>query len=206
MSRERFNEAVVEELERDLRDALAIEPSPDFARQVRARINARPGRAVRWRVALPIAAMCVLAIGLGVWMNRDQGSRVPACQGATVPGCLPAEARSAKVDHDVHLPARAMDAAGHPSGSPVATHHTNVGSIPQPTSEPEIIVPPDRARALARFLELARRGTVNEQSLRPVASAAPPPVLDIAPLVVPLISVPDIEPQNGAAESGADRE
>ena len=75
MSRERFDQAIVEDLERDLREALTIEPSADFARQVRARIEQRPHGVMPawfgWRGALAAAAVCVLAVGVGWRATRD---------------------------------------------------------------------------------------------------------------------------------------
>jgi hypothetical protein len=73
-------------------------------------------------------------------------------------------------------------------------------------SEPEIIVPPDRAQALARLVELTRSGIVNEETLRPVASTVPPEALDVSPLVVSPIAVPEIETGSRTAPSGATRE
>jgi hypothetical protein len=194
MSRERFDEALVQELERELRDALAIEPSPDFAQKVRARIAARQSPAVWWKFALPVAAACALVVGLGVWGHWRPGESAGAIvQRAGSDVGLRPEVRS-KPDAKV--------SANRPK---LAAVRTKVRTIPESTAEPEVIVPPDRAVALARFLELARRGAVNEETLKPVASAAPPPVLEIAPIVVTPLSVPELEPQSGV-QTGANRE
>ena len=68
MSREQSDHALVEQFERELQRALAIEPSPDFAQRVRRRIgqtsvNPLAGR-VRWLVPLAAAAACAAAIGI----------------------------------------------------------------------------------------------------------------------------------------------
>lgn len=194
MSRQQFDRRLIEEFERELRDALTIKPSPDFARQVRARIAARPAPPAWWKFAFPIAATCVLAVGLATWMRS---SDVPAI---TTPHVRP---------RDVQLPTevlvKAAVAPHEPTGVP-RTPSARMRPTPASMPEPEVIVPPDRAEALARFLELARAGVVNEQMLKPIASAPAPAVLEIAPLEVSPIAVPEIETPGAATERGAHRE
>ena len=73
-------------------------------------------------------------------------------------------------------------------------------------AEPEVIVSPDRAVALARLLALARSGVVDEENLRPIAATAPPVSLEVAPLVVPPITVPEIDTGMRTAPGGAIQE
>jgi hypothetical protein len=190
MSRER-HDPVIEEFEQELRQALVLEPSPDFARGVRVRIARRSAASVlrrrRWHVGLAAAAACVLAIGLG-WR-------------ATTVGPLPAVATT-KTGTDVRLPD--VWAAPARNSAPRETAIRPRRIVPQP--EPELIVPPDRARGLARFLALARSGAVDEDSLRPLAPAAVPALLRLEPLVVPSIAVPNVKPQTGAVQEGTGRE
>ena len=207
MSREPFDQALVDEFERELRDALAIEPSPDFARQVRARIASRRPSRIRWTVGLAAAAVCVVAVGLGVWVDGNQGTRVPGCQGARVPGCEGAkvpEYQGAKV-----LKPNAAFEASSSTAPPPSTNRmrpANVLSRPETLPEPEVIVPPERALALARLLQLAREGAVDEETLQPVASAASPATLEIEALIVVPIPVAEIETPSAATQGGADRE
>ena len=189
----------MEALERELRDALALEPSPDFARGVRARIDQGPVSRVpamfRWEIALAAAAVVAIAIGLGWRATRDLDSAPPG---------LVTHAGS-----DVQLDAPRAQIA--PPPSPVrrtpprpvrAANATETAQI----VEPEVIVPPDRAEGLARFLELARTQAMGEEMLPPMAAATPGMALDIAPLVVAPIVVPEIDRSGGAAPDGADRE
>jgi hypothetical protein len=195
MSREPFDQALVDEFERELRDALAIEPSPDFARQVRARIASRRPSRMRWTVGFAAAAVCLLAVGFGMWMRSEDRGRV-------------------RVQHaghrDIHL---RTEARVRPTVVPAdevtdTPRTTRVRLRPQPEriAEPEVIVPADRALALARFLELAREGAVTEETLKTVASAAAPATLEIKPLVVAPIALPDIEIPNAVTDGGTDRE
>ncbi len=195
MSREPFDQALVGEFERDLRDALAIEPSPDFARQVRERIAARPPSRSSWTAGLAAAAACVAAVGLGMWIRSADVRPGP-----------PQNARH----HDVHLNAEVrLKATVAPVERPSETSRTTrVELRPEPgrIPEPEVIVPPDRALALARLLQLAREGAVDEETLQPVASAASPATLEIKPLIVAPIPVPEVETPAAATQGGADRE
>lgn len=194
MSREQFDQRLIEELEHELRDALAIEPSPDFARQVRARIAARPAPVAWWKFALPIAATCVLAVGLVTWLRPaavQYGTPITQNPSRDIP--LMPETVTATVAPETSTPT--------PRITPVRIEPT-----PAPAPEPEIIVPPDRALALARLLELTRNGSLNEETLKPVAAARPPAELEIKPLVVAPILIAELETPSGAAQGGADRE
>ena len=201
MSREQFDQRLIEECERELRDALAIEPSPDFARQVRARIAARPAPVVWWRFALPIAATCVMAVGFTVWMNREKEKDVRLTPEATVKAAVAPQGSNedtSKVD--------TSKANTSLVGSGFSRTLTTTSPQSTPAPEPEIIVPPDRALALARLLELTRNGSLNEETLKPVAAARPPAELEIKPLVVAPILIPELETPSGTAQGGADRE
>jgi hypothetical protein len=219
MSREHFDQRVVDDFERDLREALAIEPSPDFARQVRARIAARRAPVMWWRFALPIAATCVLAVGLMIWMNLEKNVRLKpdaTVKASTVKASSTEKAASAgnasvapegsNVDPVASGFSRTLSRRAAPERRTTTTRRVTVEPERPLAPEPEIIVPPDRALALARLLELARNGSLNEEKLKPVASARPPATLDVTPLVVAPLSVPELETPSGAAQGGADRE
>ena len=190
-----LHDTLVDELEQDLRQALNVEPSPDFVRRVRAQIEQRSARrltsVVRWQTAVA-AVVSVAALGTAWMMTRE-----------------PLELRVTPLTRlsggDVALEAE------QPTSNAVSTQRSRTPRREPPVrlakaAEPEIIVPPDRAEGLARFLELARTRAVTEETLRPVAAATPNVALDIKPLLVPPISVPEIDVQGGAAPDGADRE
>jgi hypothetical protein len=200
MSRERFD-PVIEDLERELRDALAVEPSPAFERRVLARIAAQHGPAARWPFALAAAAACVLAAALG-WVFSGP---------ARVDGPVPAAARATA---DVRLPVEqkpptiAGPAADDESGLERRLRFSPSPALPRlraPETQPvEIIVPPDRARGIARLLALSRSGAVDDEMLEPVAPAEAPATLEIAPLVLPSILPQPVDA--GAPERHAGRE
>lgn len=192
MSGKRVEQELVQELEQELRQALTIEPSADFARQVRARID-RAQRPMPWRFAVAAAAMCIAAVGLAWLMTRS-----------------PSDVRVAPTSTQVGVDVRLESEAERPPDN--VPHTRGSGGRPavrlaRAAPEPEVIVPPDRARALARLLELVRSGALDEESIRPVISAAAPGLLEVAPIVIPSISLSDVEIQSAATpRGGADRE
>ena len=195
MSREPFDQALVDEFERELRDALAIEPSTDFARQVRARIASRRPSQIRWTVGFAAAAVCVLALGLGMWV-RSADVRPDAPQNA--------RHRDVHLNADVRL--KAIVAPVERSSETSRTTRVESRPAPDRIPEPEVIVPPDRALALARFLELTRKGAVSDETLAPIAAATSAATLEIKPLIVAPIPVAEIETPSAATQGGADRE
>lgn len=189
MSRKRYDQTLVDELERDLREALSLEPSADFERRVRARIHRGPAM-FEWKAWAAAAAVLVLAVGIG-WRVILAPSDVPAPPGQT------------------H---RAVDVALAPEGMP-ALHRGpgTAGAAKMPASvrraraasrEPEVIVPEDNARALTRLIVLVRNGTLDEERLQPVVPSPGPATLAVAPLVVPLLPASKID-QTGTAPGGA---
>jgi hypothetical protein len=150
-----------------------------------------------WKFALPVAATCVLAVGLGVWTYWRPLENGPAIVQRTASDVPLNPEVGPKPEVRLPGPAGRLE---------LARARIKARTIPEGAAEPEVIVPADRALALARFLELAREGALNEETLKPIASAPPATVLEIKPIVVTPLSVPELEPQSGASEPGADRE
>ena len=168
------------EIEEDLRQAVSVQPSPDFARKVRARIDERRVDRDWWTWRWAAAAACILAVVLGWRMvNRSEVER-PQIGGE----------RKAV---DVRLAAAPTLSVGErPTAIPRHPPAARTSRQPAP-SQPEVIVPEDNARAVARLLALARSGSITEERLAPVVPTAAPATLDVAPIVVPEISVPEVE-------------
>jgi hypothetical protein len=143
-------------------------------------------------MAVAAAVVCVAAVGFA-WMMTRNPLAVPVAPASTLAG--------ADVTLGFEQP-RPGNEPRQPSPAPRNRRPDRSAAV----AEPEIIVPADRARALARFLELARTRAVDEETLRPVAAASPSVALDIKPLIVSPISIPEIELQGGASPDGADRE
>jgi hypothetical protein len=190
---------MTDELEQDLRQALTIDPSPDFARHVRARIEARRG----WFAFIPLraglaataVAVCVLTAA-AAWRAARTTEEVVVSPPARVAG---ADVRLGRA-----IPERALipEALIPP---PRLSRPSAAARRVQPVEPPEIIVSEDRARGLQRLLALARSGTVDEDMLRPMAATAAR-TLELAPISVPSIPLPDMDNQTGAPREGAGRQ
>jgi hypothetical protein len=153
-------------LDRELARLRAIEPSPEFAAKVRARIAEEPARSTSWwwvLAALPAAAAVALAVSFA---TRDVPD-VPAPAPVHADVHLPLDSR------EVATPADSADAA-----KPVRTHAHREPR--QRTHEPEILIDPALAAAVRRL--------IREQPTLP--EMPPEPTLDS--VVVEPLKVPDI--------------
>jgi hypothetical protein len=177
-------------LDDDLAGALAVEPSADFRAQVRTRIASEPVPARFWPRALILAAATSLVIVVG--LLALQSTRRASGPEGTPPHpdiALHSEApqapvaivtRKAPMPELVHEPARGR--RRQVDVQRVATRHS---------AEPAVIVPPDRAAAIRRYVMAVAEGRVEipEGALPTPASAAP----EIAPLTVEPIVIPPSE-------------
>ena len=173
------------EIEAQLRQAMSVQPSPDFARKVRSRIDERRVDRDWWTWRWAAAAACILAVGIG-WRMANRTDDVE-----------PAQIGRERKAVDVRL-AAAPTPSVRERPTAIPRHPPATGTSRQPDiSQPEVIVPEDNARAVARLLALARSGSITEERLTPVVPTAAPATLDVAPLGVPAIPVPEMEIQNG---------
>jgi hypothetical protein len=182
---------LMETIEADLDREMAVEPSPDFAAKVRARISA-VDRGRGWSFPWSLAAAAVLTIAAGIllasWRGAPAGKDSPAIA----------------TGHDVELPAPTLPA------SVVATGRLpNEGSVRVPpklppmarASEPEVLVPDDLRVAIGRVLDMVRAGTLNERAF-PSEPATPVVEESAAPMVVEELQVQPINPGGGGVEKG----
>ncbi len=174
------------EIEAQLRQAMSVQPSPDFARKVRARIDERRVDRDWWTWRWAAAAACILAVGIG-WRMANRTDDVE-----------PAQLGRERKAVDVRLAAAPTPPSVRERPTAIPRHPPVTRTSRQPDiSQPEVIVPEDNARAVARLLALARSGSITEERLTPVVPAAAPATLDVAPLGVPAIPVPEMEIDNG---------
>ncbi|PYR72582.1 MAG: hypothetical protein DMF86_23185 [Acidobacteria bacterium] len=166
--------------------AIAIEPSIDFRRGVRERIERTDaGRSrTRWWVALPVAAAIVMAVILGgLWEHSGSSPR------AVVVMSQPLTAT------DVAKPSGTI-AAVRPENAPAVSrtagttrrHDRMSRSHRAASPEAEVLVPGDQRRAIARLVELIQDGTLDPAKLPPPDVAAGKP----ADLVVPALTIEPI--------------
>jgi hypothetical protein len=182
--------ALLQSFEDDLQRALAVDASPGFERGVRLRVQDASSRSTRvwwWSLAgVPVAVSIVLLLSL--WPSvPTSSSSMPALPAAPI-------ARAPALN----VPALGLDLS-RVQGQPAATRSARRRSLPPV----DVMVPPDHAQALSRFMTLVRDGNLDTSTL-PAASTSepsPPDDLVLAPLTIDPIPVPDMEIPLGPAAS-----
>jgi hypothetical protein len=211
---------LVAAVEADLDRLLAVEPSADFAANVRARISAEQA-ARGWRLHWGFAAAAVLAIATGILVATLRDA-----PGGTAPAAI-------TTSRDVALPAPKSPApavaSNEPAGSvpipPAQTPKPFFGSrIPDPGSridpslaqaiEPEVLVPPEFRLAIERVLEMVRARTLDARAFSARTELPPGDPAEraaavsgefaepVAPMVVEDLQVPPLD----VAGNGVDKE
>ncbi|MGH9371021.1 MAG: hypothetical protein ACRD15_05775 [Vicinamibacterales bacterium] len=189
---------LIQDVEHELRNALALTASPDLVASASWKERHRPAAiaGVWWAGA---AAAAVIAVGVYIGWPAEPRPDPP---GAVV-SPRPAPPHSPDVvAHSAPAPptspvARRPERAVAPKPKTIA-RPSRVPSRPQP--QREVIVAPTQARAIARLRELVRSGVLDDKTL---PTPSPRTALVIAPLVVPEIVVPEIGSGTGPGSEGA---
>jgi hypothetical protein len=165
-------------LDRDLRRALAVDPSAEFVARVRRRIAAEPAPrtvSLPW-VCAAIAAIAVVAVAWSVVASmRMTPARVAPLVARTVPYV------EARTDVATSLPARR-----HPTRAPrVSSRTVSQRRDAVALTAPEILIDSREARAIRAFLDSARERSID---VRPLADDTIEPELKrniyIAPIII----------------------
>lgn len=186
----------VDDLLQDLTRALDVDPPPEFAARVRARLDETPARwASAWLPAVAVAAVAILAVS-AAWWGRERGA-APASDVAPVQS--PPVEVIAQAGETTSAASGVADAAGPRRNVAVGPGRVvTVGPRPggaaglQPRGrEPvfEVLVPPDQRRLLERLLADLHEGRVAIEPGGPAIDEAtgalvPPPAIEIPPIVV----------------------
>jgi hypothetical protein len=173
-----FDERVVAEAEADLDRLLSIEPSPEFAAKVRARIAAEPP-APSWswvRLLVPVVAAAAVFIVLTLSNWSARGPEQPVA--------------TSRQDDIVLIAAKPNEV---PAGVPVTSRAVNRPTIRRATAapprEPEIIIDPAITDAIRRIAVAARSTTLDGSKGESIA--APNGETDTLPVAQPL-DVPEL--------------
>lgn len=185
--------SAADEALRTLRDELRVEPSPQLAADVRARIAGRRigSRPLRW--ILPAAAALVLAAGGALLpLRREPGLVGPAAEVAP-----PTKAPSPAVEpiapaNEVEpaTPARDVEPAAATARVPI-----RAGIRPEIRSV-KAIVPPGEEERIARYAASLRRLPYNAEELPALDPGEPLP--DPAPIDVALLDTTPLVPDEGS--------
>jgi hypothetical protein len=189
---------MLEGLDEELQQALAVVPSATFVRRVQSRIEESPrrsGRALWWSAwsACGVAAAILLVIWTGALRSTD-GVRPPPSDTALAQATAATGVPTAPVappEADVPQPDRRPE---RPVGQRVRRAPARERQD-QPLPTAEVLVPPDQQRAIAHLMRLVRAGTFDGSRL-PVsrgAESVTPAELVVPPLTIEPIEVPNVE-------------
>jgi hypothetical protein len=173
---------LIEGLEEEISLAVSVDASDTFARGVHARLEEASRRSLRmlwWSLAGATAAI-LIAVSLRPAPPEIQiDTRVPSTTlTERAPMIVP--------------PAPSEAPLKAPPTPPV--HRVLVNPRPATIPTVEVIVPADRADAVARFLALVRAGAVNSPApVEPTETEPAPSDLVVSPLSIEPIAVADVE-------------
>jgi len=173
-----------QDVDRELKAALSVSPSPDFAARVLQRVEAdRPSHRLAQYAWLAAAASLVIAAGVFYALNRT-----PAVSGPPAPQIVEHPAPPVEVPRP-EAPAR-RDTSEPPRVQTVRASRT----APR-AAEPEVLVPPNQMEAVRRLVRAVNEGRLVEPPAEPLPGPmAPPPAVGVTPLVVEPIPLSPLGP------------
>jgi hypothetical protein len=186
----------VEAALQDLREALAIEPAPDFAARVRARVahdepRRWPGGWRLWSLAA-VGAAATIAIAI-----QTQSGPPANLASVEVPASVSTASQAAAV---APVPVRLAAPATPATATPRRPNRTAPGAVMTSAAAKrrlDVLVPPDQALALQRLLAAIREGRAVVPAGEPIIDETTGELILPAPLtptpirVDPLPGTPD---------------
>lgn len=185
---------LLQEMDRDLERALDVDPSVGFARAVRTRVEeSAASRKAIWWGALAAAAAILIVVSVVSRQSDDRriASRMeePASPVVSTPATsLPPSPAP------VQRPASAARRQT-PRSQPRQATATRAPDPPARTAA--VLVPADQSRALGRYMALIRQGAFDAANLEPRIGTTAPADLEVTPLAVRELAVPDVESGTG---------
>jgi hypothetical protein len=178
-----------QDVDRELKAALAVSPSPDFEARVLQRVD--EDRASRWPGHYGwFAAAASLVIAAGVFYALNHTSAV-----------VPLTPAPQIVEHTappVVIPRREAPVDRNTSEPPQARTVRASRSAPR-TAEPEVIVPPNQMEAVRRLVRAINEGRIEAPAEPPQGPMTPPARLGVAPVVVEPIPLSPLGPAGETA-------
>jgi hypothetical protein len=178
------------DLDRELRHALQVTPSPEFVARVRASIAEAPRPSIfasALRPTLAIVCAAVLAVAVGMWR---QDARLKPSPTET----RPAELSPAETAHTEAAPGGMLTAPPKPELRARQTFPASrapAAPAPVEPTVPEVIIPPGDIEALQQFMASATE-------LRFVASFEETPVPTpwvVTELTIPPLTITPLDPE-----------
>ena len=199
MDADRRDEALTgSALDREIRAALDVDPSPEFLARVRTGIASEPRRAA-WRWSRMFAAACAMAalIAIDIVSRDARSSRLrdlappPDVAQAFRPAGSGAEQAPSR------LPAPVVSGFSRTDRNPKSNTARSAKAFARQPREPEILLDPAETRALRRLIAGTREGTLD---LSAALQATTPTAMDLPPLseiAIPVITIDPITPEAG---------
>ncbi len=203
-------------IDRALREALDVSPSPDFVARVRTRIANEPApHGVwpstssghpelvegwnRWIVWMPVAVGAAAALALAVWLTKPAEIRqMPDTTAAAI--VPPQQAPTVRLKADTTTPTTEMTATAvkHAvSGFPSTTLGAG-GRTVRVRNEPEILISQSESAALRRLIARASEGQIVVDLSAPAPEATADADIELKPLPeIQPIKIDPIIPVNG---------
>jgi hypothetical protein len=190
-------------IDADLAHALRVEPSADFLPRVRARAAAQPTAPwwmPGWRMAIGVASLAVVVIVVALAVQpRTSGPRPEPSQVARAVNPTPASpvpVNPRVVPRETTIP-DAEQSAGRRAAPVVVRRVAAPRVLTARTREPEVLVPPDQRLAIARLLDMLRKGTLDEKAF-PAPAQQVDPEQPVPPIVVEDLAVAPIVIRGGS--------
>ena len=182
-------------IDKEIREALDVDPSPEFLARVRTRIAAEPASST-WRWSWGLAAACAVAASVALATIVPRPREAKPVTTVLLPTRAIAENSSASAV-SMHEGDMRRGTTG-PRRARVVTPHTTSTVLQIAESEPQILIDQREMQTLRRLIDGVRDGRIDltaAQNSRLHAPAEPEPVADI--MIAPLIIEP-IAPLPGA--------
>jgi len=181
---------LLETIDRDLRTALAVEPSPGFVARVRTRIASEAESAAsdsgwRWSFGVAAAGVAAVVVATAFLVSRPQvGIKSP--DAAVAKADIPPDTTPAPL-----VAAIPSSVAKAPSKVPRPRHVPNAQPATPRATLPEVLVDPREAAALRAVIAATRAGAID---LAPLVRASAPSALETPPIVAIAIAPLTIDP------------
>jgi hypothetical protein len=163
-----------QDVDRELKAALSVSPSPDFEARVLRRVEA--DRPSQWRTHygwLAAAASLVIAAGIFYAWNRPSVVVAPVAAPRIVEQTAPAPV----------VPPPGVPVRKSPSVTPRPATVAGARRAPR-TGEPEVLVPVNQMEAVRRLVRAVNEGRLEVPAPPPQGPMPPPPAVIVTPVVV----------------------
>jgi hypothetical protein len=187
-------------IDQDIRQALNVDPSPEFLARVRARVAREPApSAWRWprsfAAAAALAAAAVVAVTLSEpWKSeRAQSPEAPSSlRSANAPSVAPSRQPASAAMPPIGKRAIAK------SQRRVFDEHAGASGSSPTVAEAEVLIDPAEQRALQRLIAGVRDGRIDLSAAQSATEPAPPQLAPLTDIVITPINIEPLAPSSGA--------